>query len=160
MNPIFKPLAKIAAKLTPRYKRVLYFDPSSLYSRITPYLDVHKRIQRRTGLFDKMFPKVDGMCSCGCGKPLTGKQKRWASKPCNTFATDIYFIICGYQGTVERLMLRYLGHKCSCDEIFGLEMDHIVPVKFGGGGCWLNNYQWLCNKCHRLKTNKDFGFKS
>jgi 5-methylcytosine-specific restriction endonuclease McrA len=106
-----------------------------------------------------MFPKVDGMCSCGCGKPLTGKQKRWASEPCNTFATDIYFIICGYQGTVERFMLRYLGHKCSCGEIYGLELDHIVPVKHGGGGCWLNNYQWLCAKCHRLKTNKDFGFK-
>lgn len=40
-----------------------------------------------------------------------------------------------------------------------LKVDHIFPVKLGGGGGWLSNYQLLCHKCHVEKTNEDFGWK-
>lgn len=32
------------------------------------------------------------------------------------------------------------------------EMDHIVPVEHGGGGCGLDNLQTLCLRCHKAKT--------
>lgn len=32
------------------------------------------------------------------------------------------------------------------------EMDHIVPVAEGGGGCGLDNLRTLCLKCHRVET--------
>lgn len=46
-----------------------------------------------------------------------------------------------------------------CNSSKHVKLDHIVPVKFGGGGCWLNNYQLLCHNCHVQKTNLDFGWK-
>jgi 5-methylcytosine-specific restriction endonuclease McrA len=32
------------------------------------------------------------------------------------------------------------------------EMDHIVPVVEGGGGCGLGNLRTLCLACHRAET--------
>lgn len=32
------------------------------------------------------------------------------------------------------------------------EMDHIVPVVEGGGGCGLNNLRTLCIPCHKTAT--------
>lgn len=32
------------------------------------------------------------------------------------------------------------------------EMDHILPVAAGGGGCGLDNLQTLCRWCHLFKT--------
>jgi len=32
------------------------------------------------------------------------------------------------------------------------DADHILPVKFGGGCCSLQNIQTLCIKCHKEKT--------
>lgn len=40
-----------------------------------------------------------------------------------------------------------------------IDIDHIVPVKLGGGGCWLSNYQPLCKPCHKTKTVADFNWK-
>ncbi len=35
------------------------------------------------------------------------------------------------------------------------EMDHIMPVHRGGGGCGLSNLQTLCSPCHRKKSNNE-----
>lgn len=32
------------------------------------------------------------------------------------------------------------------------EMDHVVPVVEGGGGCGLSNLRTLCQSCHRRET--------
>lgn len=36
-----------------------------------------------------------------------------------------------------------------------IHLDHIIPVHQGGGCAWLNNYQFLCEKCHKEKTKKE-----
>jgi len=36
-----------------------------------------------------------------------------------------------------------------------IHKDHKIPVHKGGGGCWLDNYQLLCDDCHKDKTKKD-----
>lgn len=36
-----------------------------------------------------------------------------------------------------------------------IHVEHIVPVHKGGGGCWLSNYQFLCESCHKEKTKRD-----
>lgn len=36
-----------------------------------------------------------------------------------------------------------------------IHLDHIVPVHQGGGGCWLSNYQLLCERCHKIKTKEE-----
>jgi 5-methylcytosine-specific restriction endonuclease McrA len=49
-------------------------------------------------------------------------------------------------------------NHCGAEDCI-LDLDHKTPVKFSGGGKWLDNYQYLCKKCHRIKTNSDFGWK-
>lgn len=36
-----------------------------------------------------------------------------------------------------------------------IHVEHIVPVHKGGGGCWLGNYQLMCESCHKEKTKVD-----
>lgn len=36
-----------------------------------------------------------------------------------------------------------------------IHVEHITPVHKGGGGCWLGNYQLLCEDCHKEKTKLD-----
>ena len=36
-----------------------------------------------------------------------------------------------------------------------IHVEHIIPVHKGGGGCWLGNYQLLCEDCHKEKTKLD-----
>ena len=40
-------------------------------------------------------------------------------------------------------------------EIINLEADHIKPIALGGDEYDLNNYQTLCDKCHRKKTSSE-----
>ena len=51
--------------------RVLAFDPTDVYSRIT--IDPYKRIHSIP--ISEMFPDIEGSCACGCGKP---PRRRWA----------------------------------------------------------------------------------
>lgn len=53
------------------------------------------------------------------------------------------------------------GHDMGANGIVAwIKVDHVVPVKLGGGACWLSNYQLLCHDCHVGKTNTDFGWKA
>lgn len=138
--------------------RVLFFDPAFIYARLA--INPYHRTQTHLA-FKEVFPDYqNGLCSCGCGIALMGRRKRWATNYCATFALAVWAIIDGQAGKFEYFVAKYNGQKCAvCRSRRSLKVDHIVPVKHGGGGCWLSNYQLLCHSCHVNKTNKDFGWK-
>lgn len=160
MNPIFAPLPfKNIKYLRAQNKRILFFDPEIIYQ--TQPVNVYKRIQANLE-FVKMFPaKLDQTCACGCGQLLIGRRTRWANNACAAFARTIWEIIDGRQATIKKFVTMYnCGWKCVvCNSSKQIKLDHVVPVKFGGGGCWLNNYQLLCHSCHIEKTKLDFEWK-
>lgn len=148
-----------------KFRRILEFDPTDIYNRINELGLLNPFLRKSSVGMDHLFPNQDGKCACGCGKELTGRRKRWASKECSEFAIRVFWIIGGYTATLRLLRSAYIGgYKCEvCNEseIYkSVELDHVFPVKFGGGGGWLSNYQFKCKKCHREKTNSDFGYKS
>ncbi len=145
----------------PVYERVLFLDPKELYERIGDKINLTKR---HAGVqMEDLFPKIEGRCACGCEKaPPSGKgwQRKWAHNDCQDFASDVLSIINNYFGKPAYYISLYSGKKCcQCESKIDLELDHIVGVKQGGGGCWLSNYRWLCKVCHNDKTNKDFNRK-
>lgn len=165
-NPL-KPLIKKTYKGLRRYQeRVLNFNPKEVYKRIT--IDPYKRQQ---GIkIASMFPQSDKkLCSCGCGRKLKGKQRRWATEDCQKFAYHVNFIINGDTTCIKRYLEIYFGQwackGCGTMNIYqeykngmivdGIHIDHILAVTNGGGGCWLSNYQLLCVTCHKEKTRKD-----
>jgi hypothetical protein len=136
-------------------KRVLFFNPSPVYERIK--VDPYKRIQSIS--VGEMFPSIPGECSCGCGAKLEGRRTRWAGEDCSYFAFAVRGIICGHQQVISGYICSYSDYKCMrCEHKEVLFVDHVIPVKHGGGGCWLSNYQYLCHECHVEKTKEDFGW--
>jgi hypothetical protein len=165
MRRSLKPLKPIAEPLTyreiagaaPQDMRVLFFDPAFIYQ--SHPVDVFSRAQKKLG-FPLLFPQSQpGICACGCGKELTGRQRRWASKECTEFALNVWRIIDGQVDTIKHFVNLYNKGTRRCQSCgkgrMRFELDHLVPVHAGGGGCWLNNYQRLCKACHRNKTNQD-----
>lgn len=148
------------------HKRVLLFDPGPVYERAN--VDHYKRVQPLKMV--ELFPPNDqGVCGCGCGEELTGRRSRWARDECSTFAGYIYGVIAGNHDMIKRLVeIIYKDWRCcQCGATWQdapddfangyscwIQKDHIIPVKQGGGGCWLGNYQPLCHDCHTKKTNK------
>ncbi len=56
----------------------------------------------------------------------------------------------------ERLYKEQKGNCNGCDgkqEIYNLEVDHIIP-KSKGGGDYYENYQLLCSSCNKIKGNR------
>ncbi len=144
-------------------KRVLAFNPIDVYSRIND-ADALNPFKRYNNIkFEILFPKLDGVCGCGCGNKLSGRRTRWFSNDCQRFATSVYQIITGDTSYLRRIRKTIIG-KYICETCLNvekdLELDHIIPVKHGGGGSWLSNYNFKCKSCHRIKTNTDFGFQS
>ena len=137
----------------------MFFDPTLIYEKLGSLFDPHKRIQKGDFPIDMFFPKIEGLCACGCGKVLSGRRTVWASSDCSNFAYDIRAIILGYS-TYKKYVWRYFGKNCiKCGTNEKVYYDHIIPVKHGGGSCWLSNFQPLCKLCHNKKTNEDFGWK-
>ena len=152
-------------------KRVLLFDPSEIYA--SKHFDKWvKPFKRRNNVSISLaFPsREDKTCSCGCGEKLTGRRTRWATDECRKFAYTVAAIIAGDNDIIRKYLRLYLGYWacCSCgatdiwkEQKNGLivdciHVDHIVPVKKGGGGCWLSNYQLLCeDPCHKEKTRNE-----
>jgi len=159
INPIIValPFKKTRIK-TEWHKRVLFLDPSEIYNRQT--IKPYQRVQTHL-TFPEMFPaRADATCACGCGAEISGRRRRWASSDCTKFATTVWAIIDGQTGAISTFVKKYYGAKCSvCGSRKELKADHIIPVKHGGGGCWLSNFQLLCHSCHVAKTNQDFGWK-
>lgn len=153
--------------------RVLTFDPDPIYQRMGDKISPFKRVQSLF-MWDLFEFREDGICACGCEQKLSGRRKRYDSEDCSRFCNIIYCIITGRMETIRHyLQYVYEFRCCECSKTereverihkddwrTPIELEHILPVKHGGGGCWLSNYKFMCYVCHRGKTNKDFGFKS
>jgi len=156
--------------------RILFFDPSDMYKRISDKLDPFQRIGGPSiGL---IFPNESGICACGCKKNLTGRKRRWATKHCSDFAYGVYSILAGIRDVIRFYLSFYHGSKCAqCkrteQEIWNQDIeplprehhrktidvfsvDHKFPVMHGGASGWLSNYQLLCHECHVAKTKIDY----
>ena len=154
-------------------RRIILFDPTEIYTKIT--FNKFKR-QQSFGI-GTLFPNEKGICACGCGEKLTGRQTRWKSEECQKVPLGVLYVLNGDTNYIGRLMQTYLPHRCSaCDcenyliekkrilwngrEVIdysasGLQVDHILAVQNGGSGAWLGNYQFLCHRCHSVKTKRD-----
>ncbi|HZL11559.1 MAG TPA: HNH endonuclease signature motif containing protein [Prolixibacteraceae bacterium] len=116
-------------------------------------IDYYRRYQKGLTLND-VYKSNSGFCACGCGKELVGRQIKWASVECRDMAYVLFAI---RQGNIDiirvELFKRDKGfcYQCGVYDNYW-EADHIIPVKFGGGGCNLSNYQTLCKVCHKEKT--------
>lgn len=161
-----KPLKKKDIKgLKECQKRVLLFNPSEIYKRVK----VNKFKRTQSIGMEEMFPKLNPKCACGCGKTLTGRRTKWATDECMYFAGNVLAIINGDSATITKWLRIYLGHWACCKcglvdsykefknglVVSTIHKDHILAVVNGGGGCWLSNYQLLCEECHSKKTKKD-----
>ena len=156
----FKQLPRKKLRLTAKQSRVLWFVPDI---KIT----INHRERNPKIKMVELFPPIKNRCSCGCGIKLTGRRTRWATKECSDFAGDIHAILSGRLNTISFYLRKYYDWKCqrcNCEDTghetsYGtvalIKVDHIIPVKQNGGGCWLNNYQLLCHTCHVLKTKED-----
>lgn len=113
----------------------------------------------RTGLAVKdVFPlRDDGLCACGCGAQLQGKQKRWSSKKCSKAAVLEFRIQKGDVKHIRKALLKRDKAVCACckEKVERWEADHVLAVVNGGGGCSLDGYRTLCVACHREKTKGD-----
>lgn len=153
-------------------KTILELDPHPYYERIE--VDCFRR--RQSISIRDLFPNEPKVCACGCQKQLDGRKRRWASKECQVLPLQIFFIIQGDVDVISKYVRARDGEGCRrCSRTWNdiwesldpelpwdtrarmsqMELDHIVPVWKGGGGCWLNNYQFLCNGCHKIKTKED-----
>lgn len=116
-------------------------------------IDNFNRYQKHLKLMD-LYPSIDGYCACGCGRILTKKQTRWASRECNDKVYEEFVILKGNTSAIRKTIFKRDGgfcHNCGVyDENW--QADHISPVKYGGGYCDLSNFQTLCPDCHREKT--------
>lgn len=154
-----------------RYHRVLSFDPTEVYNSLGSLINPYKRGQNL--YMDNIFPEISGECACGCGKKLEGRRRKWASDKCKIFPLQLYWILKGDTGVIGAILDALYGWKCcKCnrgsheidrpgkwDMRTPIEIEHLLPVKHGGGGSWLSNYRLMCFECHREKTNEDFGWK-
>ncbi len=145
--------------------RVLFIDPKPIYDRIK--VDHFKRNQGVS--ISDMFPVNEKICGCGCGAEITGRKRRWATDDCKYFAQAVWAIINGYSETISSYLSLYHGVvaciECGLTDSYkeyangmsvnSVHKDHIIPVFKGGGGCWLSNYQYLCDSCHKQKTKND-----
>jgi 5-methylcytosine-specific restriction endonuclease McrA len=169
-TPLFSKSLRLRGKYAVVVQRILNYDPCDAYGRIAQTANPFKRIQTRREIsLEQLFPKKkDGICDCGCGRALTGRQRRWATDDCSLFTWYVYAIIAGRRTEIRRCLRAYYGRKCGgCLKMplrykmangrmrSGIEFDHIVPVHKGGGACWLSNYRPLCTDCHKVKTGAD-----
>ena len=152
--------------LLPHQKRILEFNPDEIYKTIN--VNRFSRIQSIP--IGKFFPlRDDGLCACGCGSKLEGRRKRWATDSCMYFAQGVWGIINGHSEIISSYLRKLFPDwaccKCGLTDAYkeyknglnvsSIHKDHIVAVVNGGGGCWLDNYQLLCDECHKEKTKID-----
>jgi len=152
-------------KLHEQMQKLVLYDPSEVYERLDKLKSINpfKRFNS-IGMCFIFPPKGNGICSCGCGKQLTGRQSVWGGSICRRFPLNIQAVLSGHS-LLRSICTNIFSSDCvDCgisewESKAVHELDHICPVKLGGGCSWLNNYEFRCKTCHRKKTNKDFGFK-
>ena len=113
----------------------------------------NKRYQVGLAL-NAIFPKIQGICACGCGVELKRGRRKWASDSCRYHSFIQFAIIKGDNKIIRAEVFRRDNGICAkCGENCEVwEADHIAPVFMGGGACDLSNYQTLCIYCHKDKT--------
>lgn len=118
-------------------------------SIVNPYARYQKGL-----VISDIFPSnSQGLCACGCGRTLTGHQKRWSSKKCERYALTEFLIIKGDIQTIRNeLFKRDEGICAFCGRSDNWQADHILPVASGGGASTLDNFNTLCISCHKEKT--------
>ncbi|GEM_PF-1384377 len=151
------PAKEFNVPLAEHIQRILLLDPSYIYERIKGVLNPLSRYNDAV-TFDVLFPQNNnGICDCGCGRPVKGK-KRWHSMECMNFATGVWQIINGRTQYIQWILSNYKEPICCKCGNQPCEADHIIPVNGGGGGSWLSNFQFLCKECHKIKTRQDNGW--
>lgn len=118
---------------------------------------LNPKIRYQSGFtFAKMFPAKKRVCACGCGKPLEGNRRKWATTECRDRAYVQFAIIKGDTRIIrQELLKRDQGFCHACGQFDSdWQADHIIPVKEGGGATGLHNFQTLCVECHKEKTYK------
>jgi hypothetical protein len=147
----------------PHITQVLQFDPTELLAKLTAKGKIKPFSRRQDiGVDDVLPSQPAGLCACGCGAAIKKPRRKWATDSCCWFGYAVQGILLGDMKEV----LKYLQRQRKaaglpvwacwhCGEISKLEVDHILAVKLGGGGRWLDNYQLLCGVCHQKKTNVD-----
>jgi 5-methylcytosine-specific restriction endonuclease McrA len=123
-------------------------------------IDKYQRFQKNLQLHHLFPERNDGICACGCDKPLPNKRrKRWASDECRRKSYTYLCVIKGDTATIrdllfqiERGFCRGCGVECGPKE---WDADHIIPVHKGGGACDMDNFQTLCKQCHWDKSAKE-----
>lgn len=121
-------------------------------------LDPFSRRQPKLQFTDLYPQKGDGLCACGCGLELKGRQTRWATKACTDKASEFFSIIKGDSQAIRSALYRRdqgVCADCGIQSRGYWDADHIVPVHRGGGGCGLDNFQTLCPGCHKEKTIRE-----
>ena len=106
----------------------------------------------------------NGLCDCGCGQTKIA-GKRFATSTCSGIFYDVAEMIARQGKTLLKFLVKLRGQRCeSCGDepkLMGyLEIDHIVEVANGGGMCWIDNFQLLCQKCHKEKTARFAAFRA
>lgn len=103
---------------------------------------------------NRLFPKKDGVCACGCNKQLPRLKRKWHSAECQQYAFIQFAIIKGDASIIRELLFSIDEGTCRvCGVITdNWQADHILPVVMGGGACDISNYQTLCLDCHKGKT--------
>lgn len=116
-------------------------------------INPHARYQSGLSMADVYPHRDDGLCACGCERPLSGRRRRWASDGCRDRALDRLLVLKGDSGWIRRLLWRTRERLCESCERFLVAMQfeahHRVPVSEGGGGCTLDGYAMLCQPCHK-----------
>lgn len=149
-------------KLHDNLKCIAMFDPTEAYKRIDAANAINPFRRHNSVSIGTIFPKQKGLCACGCGTKLTGRQTVWASKECQELPVNVQMIISGHSHLLGICRQIFTSDCVVCgakEDWKTHELDHKYPVKFGGAGGWLTNYEFKCKKCHRDKTNRDFNFK-
>lgn len=102
-----------------------------------------------------LFPKIEGLCACGCQRKVSGKKK-WFSKECQKKSLYHFYIVKGDVKVIRDLLFSKQEGFCQACGVFdeNWQADHIIPVFKGGGGCSLDNFQTLCLSCHKEKSRQ------
>lgn len=106
-----------------------------------------------------------GLCACGCGKPMdvpdypSAKPPFFATWSCKNSMYEVAQMIATQDSQLRQFLVSLRGQSCeSCKtpalSVCSLQVDHIVEVVNGGGLCWIDNFQLLCDTCHKAKTAK------
>lgn len=91
-----------------------------------------------------------GLCRF-CETEVQGRRRTWCSDNC----IREYLIRTNHQYARSAVYGRDKGVCPTCSiKTRSWQMDHIIPVCEGGGGCGLDNLRTLCIECHKLVTKE------